>query len=56
MVQRTRMMGFRKEVAGLATVLIRMGFPMEESFHISLSEIGPDLVCGAHKVPETEIY
>lgn len=39
-VQRTRVMGFRKEVAALATVLVRMGFPKEESFHISLSEIG----------------
>ena len=55
MEQRARVVGFLKEVA-LATVLIRVRFPKEESFRISLSEIGPDLICGVHEVPETEIY
>lgn len=53
-VQRTRVMGFQKEVA-LPAVFIRVGFPKNESFHISLSEIGPDFICGVHEVPETEI-
>lgn len=48
-------MGFQKEVA-LPAVLIRVGFPKEESFHISLNEIGPHLICGVYEVPETEIY
>lgn len=55
MVQTIGVMGFRKEVVFL-TVLIREGFPKRKSFYISLSEIGPDLICGVPEVPEAEIY
>lgn len=53
MVQ-TRVMGFRKEFA-LLTVLIREGFPKEDSF-ISIHEIGPNLICGVPEVPKEEVY
>lgn len=48
-----RVVRFREEFALLA-VLIREGFPKEESF-ISIHETGPDLICGVLEDCEAEI-
>lgn len=56
MVVQTKSDGIWKEEVALLDVLIRKCFPKEESFHIPLQEIGPDLIFGVPVFPEAEIY